>query len=53
MQKKSQKNISYILHFIDSARFMGSSLSNLAKKYSEGIHTKKECKLDDLIDYKC
>ena len=32
------KNISYILHFIDSARFMASSLSNLVNNFSEGNH---------------
>ena len=33
-----RKNISYILQFIDSARFMASSLSNLVNSLSEGIH---------------
>ena len=37
------KNISSILQFIDSARFMARSLSNLANDLSEGIH-KVECK---------
>ena len=37
------KNISYILQFIDSARFMASSLSNLANNLSEEIHRIK-CK---------
>ena len=37
------KNISYILQFIDSARFMASSLSNLVNNLSEGIHRIK-CK---------
>ena len=32
------KNISYILQFIDSARFMISSLSNLVNNLSEGVH---------------
>ena len=32
------KNISYILQFIDSARFMASSLSNSVKNLSEEIH---------------
>ena len=32
------KNISYILQFIDSARFMASSLSNLVNNLSERIH---------------
>ena len=43
MEKKLQKNISYILQFIDSARFMASSLSNLVNNLSEGIH-KIKCK---------
>ena len=41
--EKVTKNISYILQFIDSARFMASSLSNLVSKLSEGIHRTK-CK---------
>ena len=32
------KNISYMLQFTDSERFMVSSLSNLANNFSEGIH---------------
>ena len=32
------KNISYILQFIDSARFMAGSLLNLVNNLSEGIH---------------
>ena len=43
MEKKLQKNISYILQLIDSARFMASTLSNLVNNLSEGIHTIK-CK---------
>ena len=31
------KNICYILQFIDNARFMASSLSNLVNNISEGI----------------
>ena len=38
MEKKLQKNISYILQFINSARFMASSLSNLVCNFSERIH---------------
>ena len=37
------KSISYILQFIDSARFMATSLSNLANNLPEGIH-KFKCK---------
>ena len=36
--EKIIKNISYILQFLDSARFMASLLSNLVNIYSEGIH---------------
>ena len=32
------KNISYILQFIDSTRFMPKSLSNLVNNLSVGIH---------------
>ena len=37
------KHISYVLQFIESARFMESSLSNLVNNVSEGIHNIK-CK---------
>ena len=37
-EKEVTKNISYILQFIDSARFMASSLSNLVNNLFEGIH---------------
>ena len=36
--EKVTKNISYLLQFIDSARFMASSLSNLVNNLSEGLH---------------
>ena len=36
--EKITKNISYILQFIDSARFMVSPLSNLVNNLSEGIY---------------
>ena len=45
------KNISYILQFIDSARFMANLLSNLVNNLSEGIHRIK-CKLGH-DDKKC
>ena len=45
------KNISYILQFIDSARFMASSSSNLVNNLSQGIHRIK-CKLGH-DDKKC
>ena len=38
------KNISYILQFTDSARFMASSMLNLANNLSAGVHRIK-CKL--------
>ena len=41
--KNPTKTISYRLPFIDSARFMGSSLSNLVNNLAEGIH-KIKCK---------
>ena len=41
--EEGTKTISYILQFIDSARFMASSLSNLVNNLSEGIH-KIKCK---------
>ena len=37
------KNISYVLQFIDSPRFMASSLSNLANNLAEETHRIK-CK---------
>ena len=40
---RSSKNINYILQFIDSARFLASSLSNLVNNLSEVIH-KVKCK---------
>ena len=36
-------NISYILQFIDNARFMANSLSNIVNNFSEGIY-KIKCK---------
>ena len=39
------KNNSWILQFIDSAKFMSSSLSNLVNNLSEGLHRIK-CKLE-------
>ena len=38
--------MSYTLQFIDGARFMASSLSNLVNNFSEGIHRIK-CKFGD------
>ena len=45
------RNISYILQFIDSTRFMASSLWNLINNFSEGIHRIK-CKFGH-DDKKC
>ena len=39
------KNISNIVTFIDSARYMACSLSNLVNNLSEGLHRIK-CKLE-------
>ena len=41
--EEATKNISYILKFVDSARFMASSLSNFVNNLSEWIH-KIKCK---------
>ena len=59
--RKVQKT--YRIKFIDSARFMASSLSNLVDNFSEGDHKVKckdcDCFLeyesvkDNLIKYKC
>ena len=43
MERNNKKSISYILQFIDSAKFMASSLSNLVNNLSEGIQRIK-CK---------
>ena len=36
--EETTKDISFILQFIDRARFMTNSLSNLVSNLSEGIH---------------
>ena len=41
--EKKSKSISYILQFIDRAKFMASSLSNLVNNLSDRIH-KIKCK---------
>ena len=51
MEKKLQKSIFDISQFIDSARCMASSLSNLVNILSEEIHRIK-CKYKD-VDNKC
>ena len=60
---ESVVNISYKMKFIDSARFMAGSLSNLGNDLAEGIHKIKckdcDCFLeyesvkDNLTKYKC
>ena len=60
---ESVVTVSYILKFIDSARFMGSLLSNLADNLTEGTHKIRckdcDCVLEhqsvehNLINYKC
>ena len=60
---ESVVTVSYKIKFIDSARFMTSSLSNLVDNLTEGIHKIKckdcDCFLeyesvkDNLIKYKC
>ena len=41
--------ISYKIKFVDSARFMASSLSNLVDNLAEGIH--KFCLRDSNLEY--
>ena len=58
--EKITKSLSYILQFIDSARFMVSSLSNIVNNLSEGIHRikcefwhdEKKCEIKCGIKYK-
>ena len=50
-KNEEEIKVSYILQFIDSARFMASSLSNLVNNLFEGIH-KIKCKLGN-NDKKC
>ena len=44
------KNISYVLQFIDSARFLTSPLSNLVNNLSEGIHRINICVVTKAIN---
>ena len=46
-EEKVTKIISYILQFIDSARFMASLLSNLVNNLYEGIHIKYKYERDN------
>ena len=50
-KNEEEIKVSYILQFIDNARFMASSLSNLVNNLFEGIH-KSKCKLGH-NDKKC
>ena len=43
--------ISYKINFIDSFRFMSSSLSNLADNSSEGLHSDKCTDCKSCLDY--
>ena len=63
IDKDGNETISYKIKFIDNARFIASSLSNLVDNLTEGIN-KIKCKdcdcffeyesvKDDLIKYKC
>ena len=44
-------NISYKITFIDSFRFMSSSLSNLVDNLSEGLHSDKCIDCKSCVDY--
>ena len=62
-RNESIVTMSYKIKFIDSARFMMSSLSNLVDNLAEGIHKTKckgcasflehKCINDNLINYNC
>lgn len=61
--QKNGKAIQYKIRFVDSIRFMASSLSNLADNLAEGLHESKckDCKSilehmktqDGLLTFKC
>ena len=63
IDKDGNGTISYKIKFIDNARFIASSLSNLVDNLTEGINKikRKDCDCffeyesvkDDLIKYKC
>ena len=48
-EEQITKNISHILQFIDSERFMARSLLNLVNNLSEGIHRIKNVNSDMVI----
>ena len=50
---KTDETISYKIKFIDSARFMTSSLSNLADNLMEEIHKTKSKDCGCFLEYKC
>ena len=52
-KKGNYKNISYKTKFIDSARFLASSLSNLIDYLTKGIHKTKCKNCDCFLEYKC
>ena len=45
------KSITYKIKFIDSFRFMSSSLSSLADNLSEGLHSDKSTDCKSCLDY--
>ena len=47
----SGKSITYKIKFIDSFRFMSSSLSNLIDNLSEGLHNPKCTDCKSCLDY--
>ena len=50
---KSVETISYKIEFIDSMRFMATSLSKRVDNLKEGIHTIKCKYCDCCFEYKC
>ena len=50
-EQDNDKSITYEIKFIDSFRFMSSSLSNLVDSLSEGLHTDKCLDCKSYLDY--